>query len=60
MDVYKGLMDKLVAAEKAKKTDTRNSILSAFISQVQAQKGKAITPEAADLLIADAQWAMTH
>jgi 2',3'-cyclic-nucleotide 2'-phosphodiesterase / 3'-nucleotidase / 5'-nucleotidase len=59
-DVYKGLMDKLNAAAKAKNTVTRNNNLTAFINMVNAQKGKAITTDAANLLIADAQWLMAH
>jgi 2',3'-cyclic-nucleotide 2'-phosphodiesterase (5'-nucleotidase family) len=55
-DVYQGLMDKLVAAEKSKKVDTTINILNAFINQVQAQSGKHITEDAANLLIADAYW----
>jgi hypothetical protein len=56
--VYQGLMDKLVAAQKAldkgnKATAINN--LNAFINQVMAQSGKKITKAAADLLISDAQ-----
>jgi methylaspartate ammonia-lyase len=57
-DVYQGLMDKLNAAAKAKDTTTRNNILNAFINMVNAQTGKAITLDAANLLIADVQWLM--
>jgi 2',3'-cyclic-nucleotide 2'-phosphodiesterase (5'-nucleotidase family) len=59
-DVYKGLMDKLNAAAKAKDNKTRNNNLNAFINLVKAQSGKAITTDAANLLIADAQWLMKH
>ena len=59
-DVYNGLMDKLQSAAKAKKATTAINVLNAFINQVNAQKGKAITPEAADLLIANAEWAIAH
>jgi hypothetical protein len=59
-DVYKGLVDKLNAAAKAKDPATRNNILTAFINMVNAQKGKAISMDAANLLIADAQWVMQH
>jgi hypothetical protein len=55
-DVYQGLMDKLQAADKAKKKETKINILNAFISQVEAQSGKGITPEAAELLITDVRW----
>jgi 2',3'-cyclic-nucleotide 2'-phosphodiesterase (5'-nucleotidase family) len=57
-DVYMGLMDKLNAAEKAKDIKTRNNNLIAFVNLVKAQSGKAITTDAANLLIADAQWLM--
>lgn len=55
-DVYKGLMDKLTAAEKAKDIKTRNNNLGAFINLVKAQSGKAIATDAANVLIADAEW----
>jgi 2',3'-cyclic-nucleotide 2'-phosphodiesterase/3'-nucleotidase len=55
-NVYYGLMDKLQAAAKNKKSSAAINLLNAFINQVNAQYGKAITPEAADLLIADIQW----
>lgn len=54
-DVYKGLMDKLLAAEKSRKLDTTRNLLNAFINQVQAQSGKHIIEDVANLLIADAQ-----
>ena len=60
MDVYKGLMDKLNAAGKAKDVNTRNNNLVAFVNLVKAQSGKAITTDVATLLIADAQWLMQH
>jgi len=59
-DVYKGLMDKLQAAAKAKKPATAINILNAFINQVNAQTGKTITPDAANLLIADIQLIIAH
>ena len=59
-DVYNGLMDKLQAAAKAKKANTAINVLNAFLQQVNAQKGKSITPEAADLLITDIQWLIAH
>jgi len=55
-DVYWGLMDKLVAAQKAPLPKTKINILGAFINLVEAQKGKAITMQAAELLITDAKW----
>jgi hypothetical protein len=54
-DVYKGLMDKLLAAEKRRKLDTTRNLLNAFINQVQAQSGKHIIEDVEHLLIADAQ-----
>ena len=59
-DVYQCFMDKLVAAEKSKKLDTTANILNAFINLVQAQSGKHITVDAANLLITDAQWVIAH
>ncbi len=55
-DVYQGLMNKLIAAEKTTSTKEKINILNAFISLVKAQTGKGITVEAANLLITDAQW----
>jgi hypothetical protein len=55
-DVYKGLMDKLMAAYKSKKVSTTINILQAFINQVQAQSGKHITTNAAQLLLQDAAY----
>jgi hypothetical protein len=40
--------------------DTAINKLEAFINEVQAQSGNHITVEAADLLIADAQWVIDH
>jgi len=59
-DVYQSLMDKLVAVQQSKDVKTRNNNLSAFINLVNAQKGKAIKVDAANLLIIDAQWVMNH
>jgi 2',3'-cyclic-nucleotide 2'-phosphodiesterase (5'-nucleotidase family) len=42
------------------KPDTAINQLNAFINEVQAQSGKHITTEAANLLIADAQWVIAH
>jgi hemerythrin-like domain-containing protein len=44
------------------KGKVKNAIsqLEAFINEVQAQSGKHITTEAANLLIADAQWVIAH
>jgi hypothetical protein len=59
-DVYQGLLDKLTASEKSKKLDTTTNILNAFINQVEAQRGKAITSEAADLLLADVRYVLAN
>ncbi len=60
--VYNSLMMKLIQAEnaiaKGKYQNARN-LLKAFISEVQAQSGKHITPEAAAILIADANWVLS-
>ena len=42
------------------KTDQAQNILNAFISEVQAQSGKHITPEAADILIESAEYILSH
>jgi hypothetical protein len=59
-DVYQGLMDKLVAAEKSKNVGTTLNQLNAFINQLNAQNGKHITTNAADLLLKDVQWVIAH
>jgi 2',3'-cyclic-nucleotide 2'-phosphodiesterase (5'-nucleotidase family) len=59
-DVYQGLMDQLMAAAKSKKVETTINILNAFINLAQAQSGKHITTDAANLLITDAQWVIDH
>lgn len=59
-DVYMGLMDKLMAALKAKRPGTAVNILNAFISQVNAQAGKSITMDAAELLLMDVQWVIEN
>ncbi|MBI5933252.1 MAG: 5'-nucleotidase C-terminal domain-containing protein [Chloroflexi bacterium] len=55
-NVYQGLMDKLNAAMKAKDGASKLHQLRAFINQVNAQSGKSIAPDAANLLIEDIQW----
>jgi hypothetical protein len=49
-----------LAARNAGDCATAANIYSAFINQVMAQTGKAITPAAAAILIADAQYLITH
>jgi hypothetical protein len=57
-DIEDGLLDKLNAAIKALdkgKDKTAKNILSAFINQVNSQRGKTLTDAQADALIAKAQ-----
>lgn len=61
--VESGLLTKLndaLAARNAGQCGTADNIYSAFINQVMAQSGKGITPAAAAILIADAQYLMAH
>jgi hypothetical protein len=46
-----GLIDKLVAAAAATSSSVRNNKLDAFVQQVNAQTGKALTAEQAQVLI---------
>jgi len=61
--IYKGLSQKLNAAQmllnKGQKAAAIN-ILEAFIKEVTAQSGNHIDEDAADMLIADAQWVIAH
>jgi len=59
-DVYKSLMDKLNAAAKSTSAKEKSNILNAFISLVQAQNGKSIKVDAANLLITDAKWVIAN
>jgi hypothetical protein len=59
-DVYKGLMDKLTAAQNSGQAKAKINLLKAFISLVNAQGGKGITAEAAALLVMDANWVIAH
>ncbi len=57
-DVFNGLMDKLVSANKADVTGRRTpevEKLDAFVNQLLAQRGKGIAPVRADQLIAYAR-----
>jgi len=58
--VYLDLMDKLKFAAWSKNPHITKYLLNAFISKVQAESGNHITEEAADLLVADAQWVVDH
>jgi hypothetical protein len=53
-------MDKLVAASKSKRTDTTLNILNAFINLVQAQSGKHVTTDAANLLLTDVNYVIAN
>ncbi|WP_344505356.1 alpha-L-rhamnosidase C-terminal domain-containing protein [Dactylosporangium maewongense] len=50
-DVAQGLADKLDRASAAKSATTRGNALDAFTNQVNAQTGKALTPDEAKVLI---------
>jgi hypothetical protein len=49
-----------LTARNAGQCGTAANIYAAFINQVMAQTGKGITPAAAAILIADAQYLITH
>lgn len=50
-DVTSGLNDKLVAAAQASSIQARANLLDAFENEVQAQSGKALTTEQAQILL---------
>jgi hypothetical protein len=50
-DVASGLNDKLAAAAEARSAKVRHKHLDAFVHQVNAQAGKALAPEEAQVLI---------
>lgn len=61
--LYNALLNKLQRAVEfanAGQKYVATRYLEAFIRQVETQSGKHIDPAAADLLIADAQWAIAH
>ena len=61
--IVNSLIAKLNAAQKLiedGKIDQAKNILNAFINQVQAQSGKHITPEVADILIESAEHILSH
>jgi len=61
--IVTSLIAKLNVAQKLVdngKTDQAKKILNAFINEVQAQSGKHITPEAADILIESAEYILSH
>ena len=61
--IVKSLLAKLNVAQKLVengKIDQAKKILNAFINEVQAQSGKHITPQAADILIESAKYILSH
>jgi hypothetical protein len=54
------LMTMLEKAERSHKTSDTIKALNAFIAKLQQQSGSHIQPDAANLLIADAQWVVAH
>jgi hypothetical protein len=61
--ILNSLLHKLENAQRA--LDRGNvqaaiNMLGAYINELEAQSGKHVTPEAAALLIADAQWVIEH
>jgi len=61
--IVTSLLAKLNVAQKLiddGKIGQAKNILNAFINEVQAQSGKHITPEAADILIESAEYILSH
>jgi len=61
--IVKSLLAKLNVAQNLVengKINQAKNILNAFISEVQAQSGKHITPQAADILIESAEYILSH
>lgn len=57
------LLGKLEAAARqyhGQNCDAAGNIYQAFLHEVEAQRGKSITPEAADILTADARFLIAH
>jgi 2',3'-cyclic-nucleotide 2'-phosphodiesterase (5'-nucleotidase family) len=59
-EVYKDLMEELADASKSTKPEDTSKILRDFIQEVKEQRGRHITTQAADLLITDTNWVITH
>ncbi len=57
---YYSLLQELKTASKSQKPEVTSNILNAFIQYVRVQRGRHIKSQAADLLIADAQWVIRH
>jgi len=61
--IVQSLIAKLNVAQKlvdGGKMDQAKNILNAFINEVQAQSGKHITPEAAEILVESAEYIISH
>ena len=58
--VYTSLKQMLQAAEKSKTPEGTSAALNGFVKLVKIHSGKHIEVEAADILIADGQWVITH
>ena len=61
--IVKSLLAKLNVAQKLVdkgKADQAKNVLSAFLREVQAQSGKHITPEAAEMLIESAEYIISQ
>jgi len=58
--IFNSLMKKLAGAAAARQDMVKINKLEAFINEVMAQTGLHITPEAAEILIADAQWVIAN
>ncbi|HEX5589444.1 MAG TPA: 5'-nucleotidase C-terminal domain-containing protein [Candidatus Limnocylindrales bacterium] len=62
-DLCTGLRDRLTVAQSkydAGATKAATNVLNAFIATIKAQSGKHISTAAADALIADAMWMISH
>jgi uncharacterized repeat protein (TIGR02543 family) len=62
-EIKESLLDKLYAAKKMidkGKTKTSKNILKAFINHLKAQSGKHVSEEAANMLIADAEYVINN
>lgn len=58
--VYTSLKQLLEAAAKSTKPEYTSSLLNTFVQLVKIHSGRLIKPEAASLLITDAQFVITH
>jgi hypothetical protein len=58
--LLQGMLNNALTKQTAGQCSAAGNIYSAFISEVQAQTGKSITPVAAAILIADAHYLQSH